>query len=41
VEGKEGENFLYSNLAGGAFEESATALEDEQTYGEKVEVVKS
>jgi len=40
-EGKEAESFLYSNLAGGAFSESATGLEEEQTYGEKVKVAKS
>jgi hypothetical protein len=40
-EGKEGQNSLYANFAGGAFSESATALEEEQTYAEKVKVAKS
>ena len=40
-EGKEGEIHLYSSWRGEPFEEAATELEEEQTYGEAVKIAKS
>jgi hypothetical protein len=40
-EGKEGEIHFYSSWSGNPIEETATQLEEEQTYGETVKIAKS